>query len=121
MDKIKAARQGEGLIKLGSDSAEQVKQAIEQVSSITSLEDDLVSFTGHRIVEGHGFALVVNSYDIYDCPDGYLLHTYMDKGPNWAVTGKTLPEMLARAPDQRVAERARGLLVQKGYLGIHQH
>lgn len=121
MDKIEAARRGKGLIKLESDSAKQVKQAVEQVSSIIAIEGDQLSFEGRRLVEGHGFALTVNCFDIYECPKGYLLHTYMDKGPNWAVAGKTLAEMLARAPDHRVAERAHGLLVQKSYLSIHQH
>ena len=113
MDKIEAARQGDGVIKLKEGSAEQVKQAIEQVSTITGIEDNLVSFEGQRIVEGHGFALQVNCYDIYECPNGYLLHTYMDRGNSWAVAAKTLEELLDRAPDQRVARRAHGLLIQK--------
>ena len=113
MDKIIAARQGHGVIKLEEESAEQVKQAIEQVSRVTAIDDNLVSFEGQRIVEGHGFALQVNCYDIYNCPNGYLLHTYMDRGNNWAVTAKTLDELLARTPDQRVARRAHGLLIQK--------
>jgi hypothetical protein len=121
MDKIEAARHGEGLIKLESDSAEQVKQAIEKVSNIINSEGDDVSFEGKRIIEGHGFALRVNSFDIYECPNGYLLHTYMDKGPNWAVAGKTLKDMLAAVPDRSVARRAEGLLVQKNYFSIHQH
>jgi hypothetical protein len=121
MDKINAARHGEGLIKLESDSAEQVKQAIEAVSHIIKREGDDASFEGKRIIEGHGFALRVNSFDIYECPNGYLLHTYMDHGPNWAVAGKTLKAMLAAAPDRAVARRAEGLLVQKNYFSIHQH
>jgi len=119
MDKIEAARHGQGLIKLEDDSAEQVKQAIEQVSKITAIENSEVSFEGYRIVEGHGFALQVNCYDIYECPNGYLLHTYLDNGPNWAVTGQTLEELLSRAPDQRVARRAHGLLIQKNLVASH--
>jgi hypothetical protein len=121
MDKIDAARRGLGLIKLESDSAQQVKQAIEQVSHITAIENDEVNFEGRRIIEGHGFALTVNSYDIYECPNGYLLHTYMDQGPNWAVAGQTLKDMLDAAPDQAVARRAHGLLVQKNFFSIHNH
>ena len=121
MDKIEAARQGRGLIKLEEESAEQVKQAIQQVSRIISIQDNHVSFEGQRVVEGHGFALVVNCYDIYKCPDGFLLHTYMDKGSNWAVTGRTLEAMLAAAPNQAVARRAHGELVKKGLVSIHEH
>lgn len=121
MDKIQAARRGEAVIKLKSESADQVKKAIEQVSSIVETDGEWVRFEGHRIVEGHGFALIVNAFDIFECPTGYLLHTYMNQGPNWAVTGKTLKDMIAQAPDKRVAERAKGLLVQKNYFGIHQH
>jgi N-acetylmuramic acid 6-phosphate (MurNAc-6-P) etherase len=121
MDKIEAARAGQGLIKLEADSAEQVKQAIEQVSKIISCEDNLVSFEGHRIVAGHGFALRVNCFDIYECPNGYLLHTYLDQGSNWAVAGKTLEEMLAKAPDQAVARRAHGELVKQNLASIHQY
>ncbi len=121
MDKIEAVRRGQGLIKLESDSAEQVKQAIEQVSKIIAVEDNHVSFEGHRIVEGHGFALTVNCYDIYECPNGFLLHTYMDKGTNWAVAGQTLETMLAVAPDQAVARRTHGELVKKNLLSIHHH
>ena len=119
VDKIEAARRGQGFIKLEDGTAEQVKQAIEQVSQITALEENAVSFEGHRIVEGHGFALQVNCYDIFECPNGYILHTYMDSGPNWAVTGKTLAEMLTHAPDPRVARRAYGLLIQKKMVSGH--
>lgn len=121
MEKIEAARHAKGLIELEDDSAEQVKQAIEQVSKIIAIEGNQVSFEGHRIVEGHGFALTVNCYDIYECANGYLLHVYMDKGPNWAVAGKTLEAMLAAAPDQAVARRAHGELVKKGFASIHSH
>jgi hypothetical protein len=72
-------------------------------------------------VAGHGFALRVNCYDIFECPNGYLLHTYMDKGPNWAATGKTLDDMLAAAPDQTVARRAHGELVKRHLVSIHDH
>jgi hypothetical protein len=116
MKKTEAARQGKGLIQLEADSAEPVKQAIQQVSTITATENSQVEFEGHRIVEGHGFALQVNCFDIYECPNGYLLHTYMDTGPNWAVTGKTLKDLLGKAPDQRVAKRAHGLLIQKNLI-----
>lgn len=121
MDKIKAARQGKGLIKLEDDSAQQVKQAIEEVSTITKIKDNLVSFEGQRIVAGHGFELRVNCYDIYQCPAGFLLHTYMDKGANWAVAGQTLEEMLAKAPDHEVARRAHGELIKKNLVSIHHH
>ncbi len=113
MNKIEAARQAKALIVLEDASAKQVKQAVEIVSTITEKNDNQISFEGHRIVEGHGFALRVNCFDIYECPNGYLLHTYMNNAPNWAVTGKTLNSMLAAAPDQLVARRAYGLLVQK--------
>ncbi len=116
MYKINAARHAKGLIQLENDSAEAVKQAIEKVSHITKVENNQVEFEGTRIVEGHGFALQVNCFDIYQCPSGYLLHTYMDTAANWAVTGKTLKEMLNRAPDQRVAKRAHGLLIQKNLI-----
>lgn len=116
MNKIEAARHAKGLIELEDDSAEMVKQAIEAVSHITKIENNLVEFEGIRIVEGHGFALQVNCFDIYECPDGYLLHTYMDNAPNWAVAGKTLNDMLQQAPDQRVAKRAHGLLIQKNII-----
>jgi len=121
MDKIEAARHGKGLIKLEDDSAQQVKQAIEQVSKITGIEDNQVSFEGQRLVAGHGFELRVNCYDIYKCPAGFLLHTYMDQGSNWAVAGQTLEEMLAKAPDHEVARRAHGELVKKNLVSIHQH
>jgi hypothetical protein len=116
MDIIEAARQGQGLIILEDDSAEQVKRAIEKVSKITGVDGRQVAFEGQRIIEGHGFALQVNSFDLFECPDGYLLHTYMDLGPNWAVAEKTLQQTLAGAPDRRVARRAHGLLVQKNLI-----
>ena len=119
MDKIEAARHAKGVIQLEADTAEQVKQAIQAVSNVIAQEENQVSFEGERIIEGHGFALQVNCYDIYQCPNGYLLHTYMNNSPNWAVTGKTLPEMLNKAPDQRVAKRAHGLLVQKNLVSGH--
>ena len=116
MDKIDAARHAKGLIQVESDSADAVVNAIETVSTIKARNENLVEFEGSRIAEGHGFALQVNCYDIYECPRGYLLHTYMDTGSNWAVSAKTLKELLKRAPDRRVAERAHGLLIQKGLI-----
>lgn len=121
MEKIEAARKAKGLIVLEDDSAEQVKQAIEQVSRILETEGNQVSFEGHRISEGAGFALTVNCYDIYECPQGYLLHVYMDRSPNWAVTGKTLESMLAVTPDPTLARRAHGELIKKGLISFHQH
>jgi hypothetical protein len=118
MEKIEAARRGQGLIELEDDSSEQVKKAIEKVSKVMAVEGKQISFEGHRIVEGHGFGLEVNCYDIYECPSGYLLHTYMNKGPNWAVSGKTLKEMLTAAPNQAVAKRAYGELIKKNLVGL---
>ena len=119
MDKIEAAKHAKGLIILEEDSSTQVRQAIEAVSEISDVDGDQVSFAGHRIVEGHGFALRVNCFDIFECPNGFLLHTYMDNAPNWAVSGKTLEQMLAAAPDQTVARRAHGLLIQKNLISAH--
>ena len=119
MDKIEAAKHGKGLIILEDDSAAQVKQAIEEVSTITDIDGNQVSFEGRRIIEGHGFALRVNCFDIYECPDGFLLHTYMDTSPNWAVNGNTLEQLLAAAPDQLVARRANGLLIQKNLISTY--
>ena len=108
------SQQDHGMIVLKNDEyAQYVKQAIGQVSTITKTEDNKVFFEGRRIIEGHGFALRVNSFDIYECPRGYLLHTYMDKSPNWAIFAPTLDELLERTPDKQVARRAHGLLVQK--------
>jgi hypothetical protein len=118
MEKIEAARRGQGLIELESDSAEQIKQAIEQVSQITANEGNQISFEGQRVVEGHGFGLDVNCYDIYECPNGFLLHTYMNNGPNWAAAGKTLKAMLEAAPDQAVAKRAHGELIKKNLISM---
>jgi hypothetical protein len=118
MEKIEAARHGKGLIELEDDSAEQVKQAIQKVSKIIAVEGKQASFEGQRIVEGHGFGLNVNCYDIYECPDGYLLHTYMNTGSNWAAAGKTLPAMLNAAPDLAVAKRAHGELVKKNLISM---
>jgi hypothetical protein len=117
MEKIEAARYGKGLIELASDSAEQVKQAIQNVSTIT-VDGTQASFEGQRIVEGHGFGRDVNCYDIYECPNGYLLHTYMNTGANWAAAGKTLPAMLNAAPDLAVAKRAHGELVKKNLVSM---
>ncbi len=118
MDKIEAARQGKGLIELENDSAEQIKHAIEKVSRIIAVTGSQVNFEGHRIVEGHGFGREVNCYDIYECPNGFLLHTYMNNKPNWAAAGKTLKEMLTFAPDQAVAKRAHGELVKKNLISM---
>src|SRR5262245_31221632 len=119
VDKVEAARHAKPVIVLKENSAQQVKQAIEKVSRITATEGNQVAFEGRRIVEGHGFALRVDSYDIYQCPNGYLLHTYMRNSPDWAVAGKTLQAMLDAAPDQSVAKRAHGLLIQKNLLTGH--
>jgi len=121
VEKIEAARTAKGLIVLEDDSAEQIKHAIEQVSRIIEAEDNQISFEGHRIVEGAGFALTVNCYDIYECPQGYLLHVYMDRASNWAVAGKTLEDMLDSTPDPTLARRAYGELVKKGLASFHQH
>ncbi len=118
MEKIAAARRGDGFIQLESDSAEQVKQAILKVSTIIGTEGNLVSFEGHRIVEGHGFGRDVNCYDIYHCPQGYLLHTYMNTGPNWASAGKTLQATLNAAPNLVVAKRAHGELIKKNLVSM---
>ena len=121
MEKIEAARHAKGLIELESDSADQIKQAIQKVSQVNAIEDNQISFEGHRIVEGHGFGRDVNCYDIYQCPSGYLLHTYMNNGPNWASAGKTLHAMLDSAPDQAVAKRAHGELVKKNLVSMKSH
>jgi len=121
MEKIEAARRAKGWIELEDESATQVKQAIEQVSTITNIDGPQVTFEGRRIVEGHGFGLDVNCYDIYECPRGFLLHTYMNNGANWAVAGKTLQAMLAAAPHQAVAKRAHGELIKKNLLPIKSH
>ena len=118
MEKIEAARRGQGLIELEPDSAGQVKQAVEKVSRIIASEGNQVGFEGRRIVEGHGFGREVNCYDIYECPNGFLLHTYMNHKPNWAAAGQTLKEMLTFAPDQAVAKRAHGELIKKNLLSI---
>lgn len=121
MNKIEAARHGYGLIELQADSANNVKQAVQKVSRITSEENNRITFEGFRIIAGHGFALRVNCFDVYQCPNGYLLHAYMDNAPNWAVAGKSVKEMLHAAPDQTVAKRAHGLMVQKGLASRHDH
>lgn len=119
--KVEAARHAKGLIELEEDSAAQIKQAIEEVSRIISEEDNTVTFEAERIIAGHGFALRVNCFDVYRCPRGYLLHTYMDHAPNWACAGRTIKALLRGAPDQTVAKRAHGLLVQKGLASMHDH
>jgi hypothetical protein len=121
MNKVEAARQGKGYIVLNPDSAQQVKQAIERVSKIVSIENDQVEFEGRRIVEGHGFGQAVNCYDVYETPGGFLLHTYLNNAPNWAAAGESLEEMLAAAPDRIVAKRAHGELIKKYFISNKQH
>jgi N-acetylmuramic acid 6-phosphate (MurNAc-6-P) etherase len=114
IDRITAARTGQGFIKLQKETAGQVTQAIEQVSRIIEQSDDGLLFEGRRIVAGHGFALRINCYDVYECPGGFLLHTYLDKGSNWVVSATTVEAMLAAAPDRQVARRAYGELIKNG-------
>lgn len=121
MDKIKAARQAEGVIDLEEASAGRVKAAIEAVSRIVDIEGDQLKFEGERIVAGHGFGERIACYDIYQCPNGFLLHTYVNGNPNWATGGQSLSQMLAAAPDVSVARRAHGELVKHGFLSIHNH
>jgi hypothetical protein len=121
MNKIEAARQAKGLIELQEKSAKQIEEIVKKVSPNTSREDNLLTFEGSRIVEGHGFNLEVNCFDVYKCPEGYLLHTYMDNTQSWAVSGKTIKQMLQHAPDQRVAKRVHGILVQKGLASFQAH
>lgn len=121
MNKVEAARRAKGYIVLDPNSAQQVKQAIEQVSKIVSIENDHLEFEGRRIVEGHGFGHAVNCYDIYETPEGFLLHTYLNNAPSWAVAGKSLEEMLAAAPDRTVAKRAHGELIKKHFISNKQH
>ncbi len=120
IDKIQAARRAEGLIILDGQSDEEVKAAIEKVSRVTGIEGNELSFDGHRIVEGHGYNLTVNCFDIYECPNGYLLQVYMDDAPNWTVISNTLPKLLRATPDKAVARRAHGELVKKGLASIHE-
>ena len=120
MSKIEAARRAKGLLELDGQSDAQIKQAVEKVSTITGIEGSLLNFEGHRIIEGHGYALVVNCFDIYECPNGYLLQVYMDTGPNWAVSAKTISSLLSAIPNKELARRAHGELVKKGLASIHQ-
>ena len=103
------------------ESDDLIKKAIEKVSTITQVEADLISFEGQRIIEGAGYGLIVNCYDIYQCPTGYLMHVYMDHSPNWAVSAKTISDLLEAIPHKEVARRAHGELVKKGLASIHQH
>lgn len=121
MQKIEAARRAKGLIELDGESDEHIKKAVEQVSTIQSVEGNELSFEGHRIIEGHGYGLIVNCYDIYQCPGGYLLQVYMDTGPNWAVAAKTISGLLQAIPDKALARRAHGELVKKGLASIKEH
>lgn len=119
MNKIEAARRGAGLLILDGQADEQVKAAVEKVSAIKNIEGDALSFEGQRLIAGHGYNLMVNSFDIYQCPNGYLLQVYMDKAPNWAVTGPTISALLKATPDKSLARRAHGELVKKGLASIH--
>ncbi|MDM8520741.1 hypothetical protein QUF64_11875 [Anaerolineales bacterium HSG6] len=122
MNKLEAARQGKGAIELQEESAEQVRKVVAEVSPETSEDGNLLIFDGKRILEGHGFNLEVNCFDVYECGEnGYLLHTYMVHGSNWAVSGKTIKQMLKRAPDQRIAKRVHGIMVQKGLASFQSH
>ena len=118
--KIEAARRGEGLIILDGQADEQIKAAIKKVSTLKDSEDNTLSFEGHRIVEGHGYNLTVNSFDIFECPNGYLLQVYMDNAPNWTVVAKTISGLLKATPDKSLARRAHGELVKKGLASIHE-
>lgn len=120
MNIIEAASRGEGLIILDGQANEQIKAAVEKVSTIKSIEGDALSFEGKRIIEGHGYNLTVNSFDIYECPSGYLLQVYMDNAPNWAVVAKSIPGLLRATPDKSLARRAHGELVKKGLASIHE-
>lgn len=120
MSKIEAARRAKGLIELEGQSDAQIKQAVEKVSTVTSIDGHELSFEGQRIIEGHGYALIVNCFDIYQCPNGYLLQVYLDTGPNWAVSAKTISALLSAIPDKELARRAHGELVKKGLASIHQ-
>ena len=119
MSKIEAARRAQGLVELDGQSDTQIKQAIEKVSTITATEGNELSFEGQRIVEGHGYGLIVNCFDIYQCPNGYLMQVYMDNSPNWAVSRKTINALLDAIPHKEIARRVHGELVKKGLASIH--
>jgi hypothetical protein len=119
MSKIEAARRAQGLIELDGESDAPIKQAVEKVSTIKGIDGPELSFAGHRIIEGHGYGLIVNCFDIYECPNGYLLQVYMDHGPNWAISAKTIPALLEAIPHKELARRAHGELVKKGLASIH--
>ena len=120
MSKIEAARRAKGVIDLDGQSDAQIKQAVEKVSTVTDIDGHELNFEGQRIIEGHGYALVVNCFDIYQCPSGYLMQVYLDTGPNWAVSAKTIPALLRAVPNKELARRAHGELVKKGLASIHQ-
>ena len=120
MSKIEAARRAQGLIELDGTSDTQIKQALERVSTIIGMSGNELNFEGQRIIEGHGYALIVNCFDIYKCPNGYFMQVYMDTGPNWAVSAKTISALLSAIPDKELARRAHGELVKKGLASIHQ-
>ena len=119
MEKIEAARRAEGFIELDGESNDLIKKAVEKVSTINSQSNTDLNFEGKRIIEGHGYGLIVNCYDIYECPNGYLMQVYMDHGPNWAVSAKTISALLDAIPDTELARRAHGELVKKGLASIH--
>ncbi len=121
MNKIDAARRAQGFIEFDGESDELIKKAVEKVSTISAVDGNELSFEGHRIIEGHGYGLIVNCYDIYECPSGYLLQVYMDTGPNWAVSAKTISALLSAIPDKSLARRAHGELVKKGLASIKEH
>jgi hypothetical protein len=119
MEKIEAARRAQGLIELEGETDAKIKQAVEQVSTITALDGPKLHFEGHRIIEGHGYSLIVNCFDIYECPNGYLMQVYMDNSPNWAVSAKSISALLNAIPNKELARRAHGELVKKGLASIH--
>ena len=121
MEKIEAARRAQGLIELDGQSDAQIKEAVEQVSTITATQGNALNFEGQRIVEGHGYGLIVNCYDIYHCPNGYLMHVYMDNSPNWAISAKSISALLSAIPQKEIARRAHGELVKKGLASIKDH
>ena len=120
MNKIQAARRGEGMIILDGQADDQIKAAIEKVSSVKGIDGNELSFEGQRIIAGHGYNLTVNSFDIFKCPTGYLLQVYMDNAPNWTVVAKTISGLLKATPDKSLARRAHGELVKKGLASIHE-
>ncbi len=120
MDKqIEAARRAEGVIVLDGESNNQVKNAVEKVSTIKDQDDNQLYFEGQRIIDGAGYGLIVNCYDVYKCPNGYLMHVYMDNSPNWAIAAKTIAALLDAIPQREIARRAHGEMVKKGLVSLH--